>query len=289
MQEGDVQIKGYPVRLPLDIMLVFTANPEDYTARGKIITPLKDRIGSEIRTHYPLTIEQGLSITSQESWTDRASAIGLKTPKYIREIVEQLAFLAREDKKVDKRSGVSQRLPISALENVVSNAERRALKANEDMAVPRVLDIYAALPSITGKLELEYEGELKGGDNVARELIRTAVGKVYSSYFDGVNVAQIVQWFELGGSLKLDEMENSAGMVKQLGKIQGLMEKTSALGLGVSEPDAVRASAAEFILEGLYAHRRINRNEEVGFTAGERKREPPEGGEGRRPPRRQFN
>jgi magnesium chelatase subunit I len=289
MQEGDVQIKGYPVRLPLDIMLVFTANPEDYTARGKIITPLKDRIGSEIRTHYPLTLEQGLSITSQESWTDRTSAIGLKTPKYIREIVEQLAFLAREDKKVDKRSGVSQRLPISALENVVSNAERRALKANEDMAVPRVLDIYAALPSITGKLELEYEGELKGGDNVARELIRTAVGKVYSSYFDGVNVAQIVQWFELGGSLKLDEMENSAGMVKQLGKIQGLMEKTSALGLGVSEPDAVRASAAEFILEGLYAHRRINRNEEVGFTAGERKREPPEGGEGRRPPRRQFN
>ncbi|HYL38630.1 MAG TPA: magnesium chelatase [Bryobacteraceae bacterium] len=289
MQEGDVQIKGYPVRLPLDILLVFTANPEDYTARGKIITPLKDRIGSEIRTHYPLTIEQGLSITQQESWTERPSAIGLQTPKYIREIVEQLAFLAREDKKVDKRSGVSQRLPISVLENVVSNAERRALKAGEDMAVPRVLDIYAALPSITGKLELEYEGELKGGDNVARELIRMAVGKVYSGYFDGVNVSQIVQWFELGGSLKLDEMLNSAGMVKQLGHIQGLMEKTSALGLGASEPDALRASAAEFILEGLYAHRRISRNEELGFTAGERKREPPEGGEGRRPPRRQFN
>ncbi|HLG98253.1 MAG TPA: hypothetical protein VKX49_18200 [Bryobacteraceae bacterium] len=291
MQEGDVQIKGYPVRLPLDIMLVFTANPEDYTARGKIITPLKDRIGSEIRTHYPLALDQGLSITQQESWTERTSPIGLTTPKYIREIVEQLAFLAREDKKVDKRSGVSQRLPISVLENVVSNAERRALKAGENLAVPRVLDIYAALPSITGKLELEYEGELKGGDNVARELIRTAVGKVYSSYFDGVNVSQIVQWFELGGSLKLDDGLDSPAMVRQLGKIQGLMEKTAALGLGASEPDPVRASAAEFILEGLYAHRRISRNEEVGFMAGERpKREPPpEGGEGRRPPRRQFN
>jgi magnesium chelatase subunit I len=290
MQEGDVQIKGYPVRLPLDIMLVFTANPEDYTARGKIITPLKDRIGSEIRTHYPMTIEQGLSITKQESWTDRTSPIRLEAPNYIREIVEQLAFLAREDKKVDKRSGVSQRLPISVLENVVSNAERRALKAGESVAVPRVLDIYAALPSITGKLELEYEGELKGGDNVARELIRTAVGKVYSNYFDGVNVSQIVQWFELGGSLKLEEVMDSAEMVRQLGNIQGLMEKTSGLGLGSNEPDAVRASAAEFILEGLYAHRRISRNEEVGFTAGERKREPPpEGGEGRRPPRRQFN
>jgi magnesium chelatase subunit I len=289
MQEGDVQIKGYPVRLPLDIMLVFTANPEDYTARGKIITPLKDRIGSEIRTHYPLTVEQGISITRQESWVERASPIRLKVPNYIREIVEQLAFLAREDKRVDKRSGVSQRLPISALENVISNAERRALKAGEDLAVPRVLDIYAALPSITGKLELEYEGELKGGDNIARELIKTAVGKVYTNYFEGVNVAHIVQWFELGGSLKMDDSVDSANILKQLAKIQGLMEKTGALGLGSSEPDAVRASAAEFILEGLYAHRRISRNEELGFTAGERKREPPEGSEGRRPPRKQFN
>src|SRR5580698_8084819 len=290
MQEGDVQIKGYPVRLPLDIMLVFTANPEDYTARGKIITPLKDRLGSEIRTHYPITVDHGLSITRQESWTDRNSPARLEVPNYIREIVEQLAFLAREDKKVDKRSGVSQRLPISVLENVVSNAERRALRAGESVAVPRVLDIYSALPSITGKLELEYEGELKGGDNVARELIRMAVGKVYTNHFDGVNVSQIVQWFELGGSLKLDETLDSSAMAQQLANIQGLMEKTGALGLGASEPDALRASAAEFILEGLYAHRRISRNEEMGFTAGERKREPPEGGEsGRRPPRKQFN
>ena len=275
MQEGDVQIKGYPVRLPLDLLLVFTANPEDYTARGKIITPLKDRIGSEIRTHYPVTLEHGLAITEQESWTNRTSPIELRVPDYIRQIVEQLAFSAREDKKVDKRSGVSQRLPISVLENVASNAERRALVAGESVAVPRVLDIYAALPSITGKLELEYEGELKGGDQVARELIRLAVGKVFTGYFDGENLSQVVQWFELGGSLKLDEAAKSSVMVKELDRIQGLMEKTGVLGLGVSEPDAVRSSAAEFILEGLYAHRRISRNEEVGFMAEPRRREPP--------------
>ncbi len=276
MQEGDVQIKGYPVRLPLDLLLVFTANPEDYTARGKIITPLKDRIGSEIRTHYPATLDHGMEITEQEAWTERLSPAELRIPDYIREVIEQLAFSAREDKRVDKRSGVSQRLPISVLENVTSNAERRALMAGESVAVPRVLDVYAALPSITGKLELEYEGELKGGDVVARELIRLAVGKVFTAHFDGENMTTVVQWFELGGSLKLDETEPSGKMVKELAHIQGLMEKTKRLGLGASEPDAVRAAAAEFILEGLYAHRRISRNEEAGYTAEQRRREPPD-------------
>src|SRR5579872_2373667 len=292
MQEGDVQIKGYPVRLPLDLMLVFTANPEDYTARGKIITPLKDRIGSEIRTHYPLALEQGLSITRQEAWMKRPSPIESRVPNYIGEIVEQLAFLAREDKKVDKRSGVSQRLPISAMENILSNAERRALAVKEAIAVPRVLDIYSALPSITGKIELEYEGELKGGDAVARELIRTAVGKVYNKYYEGVNVSNIVQWFDLGGALKLDESEDSASMLRQLGGIQGLLEKVRALGLGSNEPDAVRVSAAEFILEGLYAHRRISRSEERGISAEEKKRDiAGKDAEGKRPGYRrpQFN
>jgi magnesium chelatase subunit I len=292
MQEGDVQIKGYPVRLPLDLMLAFTANPEDYTARGKIITPLKDRIGSEIRTHYPTMLEQGLSITRQEAWLSRPAPIESRAPSYIGEIVEQLAFLAREDKKVDKRSGVSQRLPISVMENILSNAERRALATKEAVAVPRVLDIYSALPSITGKIELEYEGELKGGDAVARELIRMAVGKVYNKYFEGVNVSHIVQWFDLGGALKLDESQDSAQMLSQLGGIQGLLEKTRALGLGANEPDPVRISAAEFILEGLYAHRRISRSEERGFAAEEKKRETPgkeDEGKGRGYRRSQFN
>ena len=270
MQEGDVQIKGYPVRLPLDVMLVFTANPEDYTARGKIITPLKDRIGSEIRTHYPLTVEHGIAITRQEAWTRRQSPIHMEIPPYIHEIVEHVAFLARDDKRIDKKSGVSQRLPISALENVVSNAERRSLRSRDKEAVPRVLDLYAALPSITGKMELEYEGELKGGDAIGRELIRNAVGKVFSNYFENVNLRQVVQWFELGGSLRLDEDLSSSALVQQLSKIQDLLSFTSKLGLGESESDALRASAAEFILEGLYSHKRISRNEELAFIAGER-------------------
>ena len=273
MQEGDVQIKGYPVRLPLDILLVFTANPEDYTARGKIITPLKDRIGSEIRTHYPATVDQGMAITGQEAWLTRESPVRLQVPEFIREMIEQVAFLAREDKKVDKRSGVSQRLPISVLENVASNSERRALRTREAVAVPRVLDLYAALPSITGKLELEYEGELKGGDAVARELIRQAVGKVYNKHFEGVNVEPIIRWFDLGGTLKLDESVDSAGVVKQLGAIQGLLEKVRALGVRAGDDEALVASAAEFILEGLYAHRRISRTEERGYAGEEKKRE----------------
>jgi magnesium chelatase subunit I len=130
MQEGDVQIKGYPVRMVLDVALVFSANPEDYTARGKIVTPLKDRIGSEIRTHYPETLEEGMAITAQEAWAERGEA-PIEIPQYVREVVEQVAFSAREDKKVDKRSGVSQRVPISTMELVVSNAERRALTNGE--------------------------------------------------------------------------------------------------------------------------------------------------------------
>ncbi len=270
MQEGDVQIKGYPIRLPLDVMLVFTANPEDYTARGKIITPLKDRIGSEIRTHYPLTVGQGMEITRQEAWLNRRSPTQIEVPPYIHEVVEQIAFLAREDKRVDKRSGVSQRLPITVLENVVSNSERRAIRCKETETVPRILDLYAALPSITGKLELEYEGELKGGDAVARELIRSAVGKVFNSYFENVNLRQIVQWFELGGSLRLSENMTAQEIVQQLGRIQDLLQLASKLGLSANETDAMRASAGEFVLEGLYAHKRISRNEELEFVAGER-------------------
>src|SRR6266704_1503870 len=142
MQEGDVQIKGYPVRLPLDVALVFTANPEDYTARGKIITPLKDRIGSEIRTHYPATLDLGVTITRQEAWAARGGR-PVRVPDFVSELVERVAFEARTDKRVDKKSGVSQRLPISLLENAISSAERRAVLTKEKTAVPRISDIYA--------------------------------------------------------------------------------------------------------------------------------------------------
>jgi magnesium chelatase subunit I len=275
MQEGDVQIKGYPIRLPLDVGLVFTANPEDYTARGKIITPLKDRIGSEIRTHYPATVEEGIAITAQEAWAAR-SGNKLVLPKYVREVVERIAFTAREDKRIDKRSGVSQRLPISCMENVISNAERRAIRYNEQVTVPRIGDVYAALPAITGKLELEYEGEMKGADYVSRELIRNAIAKTYDQYFAGANMQQVIQWFDLGGEIQIAESAPAAELLQTLRGIQGLMDKLTRVNVGPKDSAEAQVSAAEFILEGLYALKRIGRNEERVFTAGEKQPRPSE-------------
>ena len=275
MQEGDVQIKGYPVRLPLDVAMVFSANPEDYTARGKIITPLKDRIGSEVRTHYPATVEEGIAITAQEAWTQR-DGYKLHLPKYVQEVIERVAFVAREDKKIDKRSGVSQRLPISATENVISNAERRAIRHAEKTVVPRISDIYAALPAITGKLELEYEGEMKGADHVSRELIRAAIAKTFDDYFSGVDMRQIVQWFDLGGEIKVTESAGAKEVLDSVKGIQGLMEKISALDVSAKDTMESQVSAAEFVLEGLYAHKRIGRTEERVFTAGEKQIKKPE-------------
>src|SRR6201982_22712 len=273
MQEGDVQIKGYPIRLPLDLALVFSANPEDYTARGKIITPLKDRIGSEIRTHYPATVEEGIAITAQEAGT-RRTGHPLPLPNYVQEVIERVAFAAREDKKIDKRSGVSQRLPISAMENVISNAERRAIRKEEKLVVPRISDVYAALPAITGKLELEYEGEMKGADHVGRELIRTAIAKTYDEYFTGANVQQIVQWFDLGGEIQLSDSVPAAEALENLKGIQGLVDKLGPLSVSQKDSPEQQVSAAEFILEGLHAHKRIGRSEERVFKAGEKKVEP---------------
>jgi magnesium chelatase subunit I len=269
MQEGDVQIKGYPVRLNLDVALVFSANPEDYTARGKIVTPLKDRIGSEIRTHYAGTLDEGVAITQQEAWTER-NGYPLHVPQYIREIVEQIAFAAREDKRVDKRSGVSQRLPISTMENVVSNAERRMLRNRESTVVPRVSDIYSAMPAITGKLELEYEGELRGADTVVRDLIRLAVARTFDTYFKDSSMQQVTQWFDLGGQLKFSDTAPTSELMDGLNHIQGLTDKLSAVGVKTKDKPEMVVSAAEFLLEGLYAHKRIGRSEERVFTAPEK-------------------
>lgn len=275
LQEGDVQIKGYPVRFELDVAMVFTANPEDYTARGKIITPLKDRIGAEVRTHYPVALKEGIRITEQEAWLSRpGSASRLRIPRFIQEVVETIAFLARRDKKVDKRSGVSQRLPITVLENVVSNAERRCIASGEEKVVPRISDVYAALPSMTGKLELEYEGELQGAEKVARDLVRGAVGKVFSRYYDPANLKHIVDWFDLGGALKLSESGPTGETFEQLNQIQGLVEKTASLEprrRGRKDP-AFLVSGCEFILDGLHALRKIDRSEDKGYFASEKKR-----------------
>ena len=272
LQEGDVQIKGYPIRLPLDVLIAFTANPEDYTARGKIITPLKDRIGAEIRTHYMQNRVDAIEITSQEAWVERGSAI--EGPLFVREVVEEVAFQARAERKVDKRSGVSQRLPIRVLETTVSNAERRALATGETPTVARVTDIYAALPSMTGKFELEYEGELKGADQVARDLVRSAVSQVFDGYVRDSDLKPVIEWFELGGALSLSDTTSSADLVSQAKPVQGLMELVTLVGIAPDAPVPVLAAGIDFALEGLYSHKKISRNDERGYHATEPVRRP---------------
>jgi magnesium chelatase subunit I len=268
LQEGDVQIKGYPVRLRLDVLMAFTANPEDYTARGKIITPLKDRIGSEIRTHYAATRHHALAITRQEAWTTREDA-AVHVPEYVREVVEEIAFQARGERRIDKRSGVSQRMPITVLENVTSNAERRALLHRESPAVASIADIYAALPAMTGKFELEYEGELRGADQIARDLIRGAVANVFIGYFENVDTRAVVDWFDKGGSLQFDETGSSASLLSDAGRVPGLLDLTRHAGVDARADVPARAAAVGFILEGLAATKRISRTDERGFQAAE--------------------
>ncbi len=272
LQEGDVQIKGFPVRLPLDVMIVFTANPEDYTARGKIITPLKDRIGAEIRTHYLHSRADAMAVTMQEAWVERG--LRLELPDYVREVVEEVAFQARQDRRIDRRSGVSQRLPISVLETVVSNAERRALTAGEGLVTPRVTDVYAALPSITGKIELEYEGELKGADAVSREIIRGAVAQVFDGYFVDADVSATVNWFDNGGTVLLGDGLPATSLVVEASKVPGLIDLAARAGLPAGAPAPLVAAAVDFVLEGLHAQKRIGRTEAGGYVGTEPVRRP---------------
>ena len=268
MQEGDVQIKGYPVRLPLDVALVFSANPEDYTARGKIITPLKDRIGAEISTHYPTALQTAVAITRQEAWLNRDGwQEQLHIPEFIREIVEQLAFEARDDNRVDKQSGVSQRMPITVMESVVSNAERRFLLTGEDEIVPRISDIYAAIPSMTGKMELEYEGEQIGATRIAKDLIKRAAGEVFEGYFVGIDFSPTVQWFDQGNNLRLADTASAEECLSLLNAVPDLVESASIPFDFRSDDIARLVPACEFVLEGLYAQNKISRSEEGGYTA----------------------
>ena len=233
-----MQIKGYPIRLPLDVALVFSANPEDYTARGKIITPLKDRIGSEIRTHYPATVEEGIAITAQEAWT-RRNGHTMHLPNYVQESDRAGRLCAREDKKIDKRSGVSQRLPISAMENVISNAERRAIRNDEKLVVPRISDVYAALPAITGKLELEYEGEMKGADYVGartdphrrspRPTTSISPARTSSRSCNGsIWVARFRSSDSVSGGEALENLKGIQGLIDKLGAARRVAEGSCA-------------------------------------------------------------
>jgi magnesium chelatase subunit I len=278
MQEGDVQIKGYPVRLALDVLLCFTANPEDYTARGKIITPLKDRIGSEITTHYPEDVALGMDITRQEAWVDRGT-MPVRVPELVAEVIERVAFEARTDRRIDKRSGVSQRMPISLLENVMSNAERRAIMTGEEEIVPRISDLYAALPAITGKIELEYEGELVGGTAIARELIRRAADATFEARAGGTDLDDVIMWFDAGGALQVSDDAKASSALEGFRTVPRLLDAIEEVGLAAPGDDAVTVAACELALEALVARRKISRSEagQYGRAVPEQRRRPGHG------------
>ncbi len=265
LEEGDIQIKGYPIRLPLDVLMVFSANPEDYTARGKIITPLKDRLGSEIMTHYPSSLELGLQVTKQEAWTERDGR-QIDIPLFIFEIVERVAFEARVDKRVDRRSGVSQRLPISLLETVISNAERRAMVTRERRVVPRVTDVHAALPAITGKLELEYEGELQGAEKIAMDIVKRATGATFDNLVGAIDCDEVISWFDEGGALKISRGERADVCLKGFGVVPGLFDVIESAGLAPKKDPATVVAASELVLEGLVAKKRLSSTEEIGYV-----------------------
>jgi magnesium chelatase subunit I len=268
------------VRLPLDVLLCFTANPEDYTARGKIITPLKDRIGSEIVTHYPESVDLGMQITRQEAWTAREGADDatrpVRIPAVVSEVVERVAFEARTDKRIDKRSGVSQRMPITVMENVVSNAERRAVRTGEPEVVPRLADVFAALPAITGKLELEYEGELVGGPAIARELIRRAADATLKTHAGSLRTDDVVIWFDEGGALQVDDEQPSALVAQAYETIPGLADAVRAAKLAEDGHPGAVAAACELVLEALVARKKISRSDagQYGRAQNEQRRRP---------------
>jgi magnesium chelatase subunit I len=269
LEEKDVQIRGFPIRIPLDMLLVFSANPEDYTNRGNIITPLRDRIASQIMTHYPLTIEDGVKITDQESWTTRDAGITVEVPPMVKELIEEIAVQARASEYVDQSSGVSARMTIALLENVVSNAERRGLRTNESIVRPRLADLQGAIAAISGKVELVYEGEQEGPTSVARHLIGKAVKALFARRFPDAYKTRgkdastnavyrpIVEWFASGRTVEVSDESTCAEFYDALRAVNGL-EALAQKHLEATGP-AELGPAMEFVLEGLHQHSILSR------------------------------
>jgi magnesium chelatase subunit I len=280
LEEKDIQIRGFNVRIPMDIMLVFTANPEDYTNRGNIITPLKDRIDSQILTHYPRSLEDAIAITEQEAHITR-DGHDIRIPHFFREIVEQIAFEARRSEYVDQKSGVSARLTISAMENLISNAERRAILLNENIVVPRLCDLPHVLPGLTGKIELVFEGEQEGSVKVSKALVGKAVRETFKKYFpdplrkrargqqegqggrqtaDDPEYGKIVQWFEAGNKVEIADDMPIGSYLKELDKVKGLRDVTKRHMPKLEETYEL-PSVMEFVLDGLHQNSKIAKDE----------------------------
>ena len=287
LEEKDFQIRGFPVRMPLDVLIVFSANPEDYTNRGNIITPLRDRINSQIMTHYPLDRAQGMAITAQESWVERDSGVEVVVPTFMRELVEEVAVQARKSEYVDQNSGVSARLPIALIENLVSNAERRGLHTGEKQVVTRVCDLQQAVSAVSGKVELVLEGEQEGAMNVARALLGRGVKALFSQRFpdaykpkrarrqpgapapppEGDDLATseyrpILEWFAGGNHVAISDDMPHAEYAKQLAAVKGLERLTVKHLQPASAEEA--AVAMELVLEGLHQNSILSRERTDG-------------------------
>ena len=257
MEERDVQIRGYRVRLPLDVYVVASANPEDYTNRGRIITPLKDRYGSQIRTHYPETTELEIDIMTQEAVRFSSDGIQVLVPNYIQEIIAELTHLARRSHDISQRSGVSVRMSIANYENMVSNALKRAIRAHEKQAVPRISDLRAVFASTTGKIELETMGDAQE-DRVIEKLIQGAVVSTFNKYFSVRDFDDLVLAFDNGLAVEVSDSMGAMEYVHQVSHMDGMREAITKLELS-GEPASV-ASGVEFILEGLHLNRRLNKD-----------------------------
>lgn len=269
MQERDIQIRGFNVRIPLDVAMVFSANPEDYTNRGSIITPLKDRIDSQILTHYPRDLETGMKITQQEAWIARDGAVKVTVPALIEELLEQVAFEARESEYIDQKSGVSTRMTITAMEQLISAAERRALLNGEEEATARITDVFHMIPALTGKLELVYEGEQEGVLNVAKHIIGRAVKKTFSKHFPDPEKEKkkdkdsiykpVLDWFANGNMLDLTDYLSQKEYEQALDRVEGL--KTIVSNHSDAENETVKYVLMDFVIESLHQNSMVGKDD----------------------------
>jgi magnesium chelatase subunit I len=279
LEEKDIQIRGFNIRIPLDIMVVFTANPEDYTNRGNLITPLKDRIDSQILTHYPRSLEDAIRITEQEAHIQRDQR-EIRIPQFFKEIIEQIAFEARKSEFVDQKSGVSARLTISAMENLVSNAERRAIMLKEKVVVPRICDLPHVLPGLTGKIELVFEGEQEGSVKVSKALVGKAVRETFKKYFpdplkkrtrasqegqarqssEDPEYGKLIYWFESGNKTEIADDMPLDTYKRELDRVKGLREFTMRHMPGLDDTYEL-PSVMEFVLDGLHQNSKIAKDE----------------------------
>ncbi|HYB92333.1 MAG TPA: hypothetical protein VEC38_14950 [Candidatus Binataceae bacterium] len=265
MEEKDVQIKGYKIRLPLDLVFVASANPEDYTSRGRIITPLKDRFDVQIRTHYPKTIEDEIAIMEQEAAYPPRSGMEVRIPQFLKEILAQITFEARSSNEINQSSGVSVRVTINNFESVISNAEKRSVMNGETEIVPRISDLHSAYASTAGKIELEYVGEDKKESDLVERLINRAVLKVFDRCVKLDDLKKVIAYFEQGWGVEVSDRAPYSEYMEPLREIAGLREAIAAL--GPFETPGLMAAASEFILEGLHLHQKLNKDCQGGRFA----------------------